>query len=453
MTKRYALNDLTIRGSKAKNAPKLVYTLTDGAGLYIEANHASATPYQWRMQFKSPVTGARSRLSFGPYPATGIAEARAQAAAARALIEAGKCPAIERDKERAELKTRNAAHVAAQERARLGLAPVNSFKDIALQVIEKRRAALAPSYVAEMENTLQKYAYPAFGDLFIGEVTVDHIHALDQMLTAAGKMQMLKKLRRFCRHVFAHAIKPPLKLIQVNPVYEDIDLFATTFKTPRVAVVKSADIRELMVDIKLWNRRNGGPDSVKCALRLAALTMQRPNNIRAAEKADFNLDAGVWVIPGAKMKGRTVRKLAGVAKDHTVFLATQTVEMLRAQFAAFPESSFVFPSVTKPGQPINRDAMGAALNRLGYKGKHCAHGFRAMGRTAGQDVLKLSPIVLERALSHKKATSLDGLSLDINGGLGDSYDRTEALDERAVAAQAWADYLDTLTLPKLALAA
>lgn len=453
MTKRYALNDLTIKGSKAKNAGRDVYTLTDGAGLYIEANHKSATPYQWRMQFKSPVTGARSRLSFGAYPAVGIAEARLEALKARALIEAGKCPAIERDKEREALKARNAAHVAAQERAAKGLAPVNSFKDIALQMIDKRRGQLAASYVAEIENTLEKYAYPLFGDMQIADITVDHIHTLDKQLTEAGHMQMLRKLRRFCRQVFAHAIKPPLKLIQVNPVYEDVDLFATTFKKPRPAMETGADAKGLMLSIRQWQRRNGGPDTVKNALYLAAWTFQRPNNIRAAEKAEFDLDAGKWVIPGAKMKGRTVRKLAGVMRDHTVYLSTQAVAMLRQQFAAYPDSPWVFPSLTKPGQCINRDALGAALNRLGFKGVHCAHGFRAMGRSVGEDELDIAPIVLERSLAHTRAKGRDGEHLDEDGGLGQAYARARSEKKRADAAQRWADYLDTLMTPTLSLAA
>jgi integrase len=462
MTARYAIKtDNVITGSKAKRAPVLKYVITDGAGLYIEANHTPkangdtpATPYQWRFNFKSPVTGERNRLSFGAFPAVGIADARALADKARVLIAAKQCPAAAREVERAKQLAAQAAHAAAQERAKANLSPVNSFKDIALQMIEKRRGQLAPSYVLEIENTLEKYAYPAFGDLFIGDVTVDHIHTLDKQLTAAGHMQMLKKLRRFCRHVFAYAIKPPLKLIQINPVFEDPDLFATTFTTERPAMETGDDAQKLMRAIKGWHRRQGGPVTVRNALLLGALTFQRPANISSARKDAFDLDAGVWVIPGGEMKGKTVKKLAGKAPDHMVFLATQTVAMLRAQFAAFPDSEWVFPSLREgTGKHINRDAMGAALIRMGFKDKHCAHGFRAMARTVGEDELDLSPIVLERALAHKRAKGRDGDDLNEDGGLGQSYARAKSFKKRAAAVQAWADYLDTLTQPQLALAA
>jgi integrase len=454
MTKRFALNDKIIAASKAKNAPRMAYALTDGANLYLEANHASATPYQWRMQFVSPVTGARSRLSFGAYPAVGIAAARAKAQEARELIAAGVCPARAKESARDALQAANEAHVAAQARAAKGLAPLNSFEDIAERMIEARRASLAASYVTEMENTFKKYAYPAFGHRFVGDITVDDIHALDEKLKAAGHMQMLKKLRRFCRHTFAHAIKPPLKLITVNPVFEDPDLFAATFKKGRPAMVKEQGIRELMTAITGWQIRNGGPQTIKNALRLAALTFQRPANIATAEKSEFDLDAGLWVIPGVKMKGRTAKKLAGAASDHVVYLARQSVELLRAQFAAYPESRFVFPSVIYGGgQCIGHDSMGEALNRLGFKGKHCAHGFRAMARTACEDELDLSPIVLERALSHSKAKGLDGELLNQDGGLSKAYARAESLKKRTAVMQTWADYLDRITTPKLALVA
>lgn len=447
MTERNALNDKIISASKAKKAPKLTYNLTDGQNLYLEVNHASASPYLWRFQFTSPVTGKRSRLSFGQYPTIGIAAARGKAQEARDALALGIDPAAARSDAKAATQAQHAAIAAAAAREAKGLAPVDSFEDLANRLQAENANRWVPSYTREFELTIKKYALPAFGRRHVATITPMDIEALNEQLKAAGTMQALIKLRRFVRHVFDFAIEPPLSLIQMNPVVKKRTLFDGVYKTPRAAATTGDDARTLMKAIRGWDVKGGSP-TVRNALLLQAWVFQRPANIAQARKEHFDLDAGTWTIPAVMMKGRRLLKEAPGAKAHVVYLSTQAVAMLREQFAAYPDALHVFPNQRGTGGHMGHDSMNEALDRLGFKGKHCAHGFRAMARTICEDELEFNPLHLERALAHKRATSLDGLNLNQDAGLPGVYARAQSLKQRCTIAQAWADYLDELCSPK-----
>lgn len=451
MTKRFALNDKTISAAKAKNAPRTVYALTDGQGLYLEVDHAKAKSHQWRFQFKSPTTGKRNRLSFGDYPTVSIANARQKAQEAREQMAEGVDPAAARDSSKAVTQAHHAAVAAAAVREAAGLAPVNSFEDLANRLQAENANRWVPSYTREFELTIAKYALPAFGRRHVATITPMDIEGLNELLKAEGKMQMLIKLRRFVRHVFDYAIEPPLSLIQMNPVVKKRTLFDGVYKKPRPAATTGDDARKLMQAIRSWDV--AGNPSVRNALLLQAWVFQRPANIAQARKEHFNLDAGTWTIPAVMMKGRRLLKEAPDAKPHLVYLSTQAVAMLREQFAAFPDADHVFPNQRNTGGHMGHDSMNDALGRLGFAGKHCAHGFRAMARTICEDELEFNPLHLERALAHKRATGLDGANLNHDAGLGVAYARAQSLKQRFTIAQAWADYLDELCKPVLRLAA
>ena len=80
---------------------------------------------------------------------------------------------------------------------------------------------------------------------------------------------------------------------------------------------------------------NGAPETL-AALELLALTFVRPGELRSAEWAEFDLDAGVWVIPAAKMKMR---------KEHRVPLASRAVAILRELHGITGGGKFLFPSI------------------------------------------------------------------------------------------------------------
>ncbi len=71
----------------------------------------------------------------------------------------------------------------------------------------------------------------------------------------------------------------------------------------------------------------GGAPETRAARELLALTFVRPGELRAAEWAEFDLDAAVWSIPSEKMK---------MKRPHRVPLAARAVAVLRELQAIFP---------------------------------------------------------------------------------------------------------------------
>ncbi len=443
MTKRNALTPNSILGSKAKKAPKLAYNLTDGQNLYLEVNHASASPYLWRFQFTSPVTGKRSRLSFGQYPTTSIAAARSKAQEARELIAQGTDPAQARDSAKQVEKMVQATANDDAEREAKGLAKRGSFREVAEQFFEMRRAKWSATYANEYELSMKNHVYPHIGDMTIGSIRPKHLVPVKDTHVKAGTLEAMRKALRWTSAVFVRAIE--LGLCEMNPVVINRDVYEDHVRQHRPAATRPDDIRTLISAV--WQRNES---STTHALKLMAWTMQRVTTICTMQWAHIDLDAAVWNIPAALMKGRTTHKLRADAKSHIVPLPRQAVALLRIIKAGQEHrpSAFVLHARSDTDKGMNRSSPTEALHLMGFKGEHCSHGFRAMGRTAGQRQVGLDGKLLERQLAHKAR-------IEDDGGLREAYIRDDEfyrepaqVAARADAVQAWADYLDELRAPK-----
>jgi integrase len=449
MTKRYALNDKIITGSKAKKAPKLAYALTDGQNLYLEANHAKAKPYQWRFQFVSPATGKRNRLSFGDYPTVSIAQARERAQEARKEIAQGIDPAQARESARAVLQLAQAAANDDADRAAQGLAKRGSFREAAEEFFAVRSGKWSATYAREFELSMANHVYPVIGDMPIIEIRPKHVMPIKEAHMKASTLEAMRKAMRWTSAVFVRAIE--MGICEMNPVVISRGVYEDHIRVHRAAATQPDDIRAVVTAV--WGQ---GETSAYRALKLMAWTMQRVKTVTSMQWAHIDFDAGTWTIPAALMKGRTTHKMRAEAKPHLVPLPRQAVALLRAIKAEQERrpSPYVLHSHGSTDRPMNRTSPTEALHRMGFKGDHCSHGFRAMGRTAGQRQLGLDGKLLERQLAHKVRRVED------DGGMGEAYIRDdefyrlpEQIKARADAVQAWADYLDGLRKPQLALAA
>lgn len=159
--------------------------------------------------------------------------------------------------------------------------------------------------------------------------------------------------------------------------------------------------------------------SVVGALRLAPLVFVRPVELRTAEWAEIDLEAGEWRIPGAKMK---------MGMDHVVPLARQSLEILRWLQPLSGHSKYVFPSMRSIKTPLSDGAVNAALRIMGYaQDAGTGHGFRAMARTIVDEVLGERVDLIEHQLAHKVK--------DVHGR---AYNRTAHLPARREMMQRWA---------------
>jgi len=152
--------------------------------------------------------------------------------------------------------------------------------------------------------------------------------------------------------------------------------------------------------------------------------MVRPGELRQAEWAEIDLEAALWRIPAAKMKGR---------QEHLVPLARQCVAILKELQPLTGRGCYLFPSVRGWSRPMSANTVNTALRTLGYASDTLtAHGFRALASTRLNEQ-GWPPDVIERQLSHAERNKVRS-----------AYNRASYMAERAKMKQAWADDLDAL---------
>ena len=193
----------------------------------------------------------------------------------------------------------------------------------------------------------------------------------------------------------------------------------------RPAVTKPKDLAKLLKAIETIE---GDPNTIN-SLRLLALLFVRNGDLRRMRWADLDLEAGRWRLKPLKGQGKV-----NMVKDMVVPLPRQAVNILRKQHKINGHTEYVFFSQTaKKHQVISDATANKRLKDLGYKDRHCAHGFRATAKTILQEHLKYPLVLVEMALGHT--------TKDPNGT---AYGRFEYIDDRSDMMQKWADYLDAL---------
>lgn len=149
-----------------------------------------------------------------------------------------------------------------------------------------------------------------------------------------------------------------------------------------------------------------------------------PGEVRGMrwDELDLNAKAPLWRIPAERMK---------MANEHLVPLSRQAVAILERMHKLSGDGALVFPSPSKPKEPLTANALLMALWRMGYtKGEITMHGFRATFSTTLNE-LGHNPDVIERALAHLPADKVRA-----------AYHRAQYLAERRKLLQAWADMID-----------
>jgi len=168
----------------------------------------------------------------------------------------------------------------------------------------------------------------------------------------------------------------------------------------------------------------GAPET-KGALELLALTFVRPGELRAAEWAEFDLDASIWVIPATRMKMR---------RAHLVPLAPRAVAILRRLQIISGGGRFVFPSIRTRERCMSEDTINAALRRLGFTSEEMTgHGFRAAASSMLNECGQFNADAIGPQLAHVD-----------NDNIRRAYHRADYWDERVKMMAYWATYCEAM---------
>ena len=120
-------------------------------------------------------------------------------------------------------------------------------------------------------------------------------------------------------------------------------------------------------------------------------------------------------------------------RTHVKPLSEMALKLLtqQQQFSGFGD--FAFPANSNPKRPISENAMNQALHRLGYKGRHTSHGFRASA----------SSLLNESGIWNEDAIETELCHLDRNQSRR-PYNRTRYWDQRVKMANWWAEQIEAM---------
>jgi len=145
-------------------------------------------------------------------------------------------------------------------------------------------------------------------------------------------------------------------------------------------------------------RIHAAPGIAARALEFGVLTASRTGEIIAAEWKEFDLEAGVWIVPSERMKAR---------EEHVVFLSASAIGLLNAQRGL--SDRYVFPSPVDRDKPLSNMGMLTLLRRLKVAGETTVHGLcRSSFSTWAYENAIARPEVIEAALAHRERTRSSG---------------------------------------------
>ena len=161
------------------------------------------------------------------------------------------------------------------------------------------------------------------------------------------------------------------------------------------------------------------------ALKLTVLTAARSNETRFATWGEFDLDRGVWSIPGSRMK---------IKKAHVVPLSAPAIALMRRLRDEHLElerrisaDALVFTGST--GNPISDATMAKAMRDMEVIGV-TVHGFRSSFTDWAAEQTDFPKEVADKALAHKIPNAVEA-----------AYRRTDFFDKRRVLMNQWAAFV------------
>ncbi len=390
-----ALTDTAIRNAKAADKP---IKLFDGGGLFLHITPAGQR--YWRLKYR--FAGKEKLLAIGVYPEVGLKEARDRREEAKRLLGEGVDPSVER-------KVRKVATV---ERA------ANSFEAVAREWHAKYAPGWSESNAKKVLARLENDVFPWLGGRPIAELKAPELLGVARRVESRGALDTAHRVLQTCGQIFRYAVATGRA--ERDP---SGDLRGALPPAKGKHYAAPTDPREVAGLLRMFDGFTG-TFVVKCALLLAPMLFVRPGELRAAEWADIDLEAGEW---------RFVSSKRDVA--HIVPLSTQAVAILRDLHALTGHGRYLFPGARDKSKPMSEAAINAALKRMGIdtQKEFTGHGVRPIARTILREVLGFEAEVIELQLAHRKK--------DPNGA---AYDRVAFLVVRKQMMQAWADYLDEI---------
>ena len=261
----------------------------------------------WRMKYRIGGKDARKEklLSLGAWPAVTLKTAREDRDKAREALATGADP----------------SRVKQVERQRELATQANTFGEIAIEFLDKRRREGLSTSTADKSDYYVSRLGTAFGCLPISEITAPDLLAVLRQIEAKGNYETARRVLQLAGRIFRYAV--------------------ATAPQPKHygAIVDAKRAGELLRAIDTYE----GQAVTMIALQLSPHLFVRPGELRHAEWSEIDLGAALWTIPAGEMKMR---------KPRLVPLSQQAVELFQRLHAITGPKGYAFPSIRTSARPM-----------------------------------------------------------------------------------------------------
>jgi len=376
----------------------------DGAGLSLKVTKYGSKSWVFRYM----LAGKAHWMGLGSYPDVSLAEAREKAAELRKLTRQNIDPLLEKRKQASVI--------------RAAISKAITFDDASAKYIEAHKASWKNEKHAEQwTNTLKTYAGPIIGSVDVSLIDTGHImRILEKDDFWNEKTETASRVRGRIESVLDWATVRKYRTGE-NPArwkgHLDKLLPART-KVKKVEHHPALPWLEMGAFMVKLREQEGVAAK---AVELAILTACRSGEVRGAVWEEFDLDAGIWIIPPERMKAK---------KEHRVPLQEKTIQLLRKQKELFP-NGYVFPGM-KEGKPLSDMSLTAVLRRM-EQNEITVHGFRSSFRDWAAESTAYPNEMVEMALAHTIGNKVEA-----------AYRRGDLFEKRRRMMQDWSNFCDTV---------
>lgn len=368
--------------------------LFDGSGLFLHVFPDGAK--RWRLKYR--YAGKEKLLAIGVYPEVTLAAARKARSEAKQLLADGIDPS---------------AHRRAAKEA-LTYATVNTVENLARRWYrDVHEREVSHAHASRNLRRLEMYAFPTLGKRPIAAVMPPELLAA---LRSIRSVETAHRVKTLLGQIWRYGIACG---VTERDITADLRGALPSWSGGNhPAILDPGDLGGLLAAVHEW------PNPItRGALLWQAMLFCSPMDTRYLSWDVLDLDQGVWDYQPHKSR-----------RPMLVRLPRQALALLGSLHPISGRGALVFPSHRRSSaRPISESTMKAALDAMGYAGRHTAHGFRATARTLLEERLGVPVPHIEMQLGHQVP--------DPNGG---AYNRTTYLEQRAEMLQRWADYLDDL---------
>lgn len=348
------------------------------------------------------VVGEQRRdLGLGPFPETGLAEARQKAREMHQLVRQGIDPLVTKRALRSTLSARQAS----EKKFDWCVAEFVRSKSVEWKNAKHRQ---------QWENTLKTYASPYVGHLLVQDIDLQHVLLCLEPIWQT-KNETASRLRGRIESVLDWAAVCKYRTGD-NPARWKGHLdkvLAAPMKIQKVQHHPAVAINDMPAFIDALRQRAG---TAARALEFTILTAARSGEVRGATWGEIDFDAGIWTIPGPRMKAK---------REHRVPLGDAAMQLLKAQ-PRIKDVELVFPG--SKGGPLSDMSLTAVMRRMEVKA--VPHGFRSTFRDWVGDRTDFPRDLAEMALAHAFESKTE-----------EAYRRGDAVERRRVMMTSWAGFI------------